>query len=280
MTDEVQDVQEQQRPRISLQQRLGRVLADGANTSSDELRDLIAETENAAQAAGEAADRHHDACLSLDCVDLVAEKDAERAAMMERTRLEATKPRLLEKLAAIVRRENHDRFMAARNRVAARRDSAAKDFRAVRDIFDELAAIFRKTAEVDAEVDRINQSRPGSEAPLQTVELHARGLDAFSRSQPSISATVQLPDWTDSQRMVWPPPRVPMGVLVAASMAPSYSPATTDQWATVRGERDEAIKSEQQRVVDFYDNQQRQQRLKEEREAREAQERATPPRAS
>jgi hypothetical protein len=124
-------------------------------------------------------------------------------------------------------------------------------------------------------VDRVNQSRPGNEAPLQTVELHARGLDAFSRSLPSIAATAQLPDWEQSERMVWPPPRIPIGVLVAQRMQPVHDTRYTDRWHEAQDQRRAEQEAEQQRISDFHANQQR---LKEEREAAEAC--ATPPRAS
>jgi hypothetical protein len=57
-----------------------------------------------------------------------------------------------------------------------------------------------------------------------------------------------------------------MGVLMAESMAQGYNLAYTDQWASVRAERDEVIKADQQMVAQYY---QEQQRAKEDREARE-----------
>jgi hypothetical protein len=266
-----EELQETERPHISLQQRLGRVLANGANTSSDEIRDLIAEADNAAQAAHDKGQYHHDRCLSMDCDDLVAEKNAEKAAGLERSRLEMCKPRLVEKLAAVVRSENYSRHMSDRNRVAGRRDSAAKAYRELRDIFADVLEIFQLAAEADAEVARINAANLGE--PLLTVECYARNIRELSRSQPSITTNTQLPDWSDSQRMLWPPRPMSLGVLVAESMAASYghNPAHTDQWASTRGERDEAIKAEQQRTAEYYS---RQERERQEREAREDQERA------
>jgi hypothetical protein len=124
MTEEVELQNEAtERPRLSLQRRLGIVLSRDDHVSSDELRQLIEETETAAQAAHDKGQHHHDRCLSMDCDDLVAEKGAERAAMLERSRLEMVKPRLAAKLSSVLRRENTDRYLADRNRVAARADS-------------------------------------------------------------------------------------------------------------------------------------------------------------
>jgi hypothetical protein len=251
----------------SLQVRLGRVLANGA-TSSDEIRDLISETDRAAQAAHDKADRHHDACLSLACDDLDAEKTAERTAMLENQRLEMVKPRLREKLSAIVRRENHDRYMADRNRVAARRDGAAKHYRELRDIFADVVEIFQLAAEVDAEVARVNAANLGE--PLLSVECHARGLEAFSRSQPSITTNCVLPDWADSQRNLWPPRPISMGVLVAGSMVQSPDKRFSDRWHETTQDRRAEQEAEQQRTAEYYA---RQEQERQEREAREDQER-------
>ena len=182
--EQQQDVQEQERPRLSLQRRLGVVLSrNDTNISADELRQLIDET-TAAEEADTTAQMQKAASLSLDCDDPVAADERQKAAMLERQRLYACMPRLEERLAAAVRRENRDRWMADRNRVAARRDAAAKHFREVRDIFADLVEIFKLAAEVDREVDRINAANPGNIAPLASVELRARKLDAFPDRSP------------------------------------------------------------------------------------------------
>jgi len=77
---------------------------------------------------------------------------------------------------------------------------------------------------------------------------------------------VQLFDFA-SGKQIWPPKPQSLGLLVAATMVPVYNPAYT---ATVRGERDEATKAEQQRVAECYD---RAAKEREAREGREAQER-------
>lgn len=184
--------------------------------------------------------------------------------MLTRQRLLIAKSRTEEKLAAAVRRENRDRWTADRNRVAARRDAAAKHFREIPDIFDDLVDIFKLAAEADAEVARVNTSNPTGSEPLSTVECYARGIPAFSRSQPSIISTTQLPQWSDSQRMVWPPPRVPMGVLVAEFMVPAYHPG--DRWHELQGARRAEQEAEAARTAAYYEQQER---AKEEREAAE-----------
>jgi hypothetical protein len=109
MTD-VQDVQEQEQPRLSLQRRLGIVLSRDDHVGSDEIRTLIQEVTNTAAEASVAAQQFKAASLSVDCEDVVAADSAQKAAMLERQRLLATLPRLEDKLRTSVRRENHDRY--------------------------------------------------------------------------------------------------------------------------------------------------------------------------
>jgi hypothetical protein len=268
-TDDVQvngeAQQEEQQPRLSLQRRLGIVLSRDDHCSSDELRALIQETTDAVAEADEKAQRYHQQTLDIACDDPAAAKEAERESVLTRQRLLIAQSRTEEKLATVVRRENRDRWMADRNRVAAKRDAAAKQFREVPDYFDDLVAIFKLAAEVDLEVQRVNAANPTGSEPLKSVECHARGIPAFSRSQPSIISTTQLPQWSDSQRMVWPPKPVPLGVLVAGSMA-AHNPAYTDRWYEHQGDRRAEQEADQQRTAAYYA---RQEQERQEREARE-----------
>jgi hypothetical protein len=46
----------------------------------------------------------------------------------------------------------------------------------------------------------------------------ARNLSSFSRDEPSFAKELKLPDWHNCNRLVWPPPQIPLSVLVATSM--------------------------------------------------------------
>jgi len=96
---------------------------------------------------------------------------------------------------------------------------------------------------------------------LRQAELVARGLNNFSRVDPPITKAVQLPDWTNSEKMVWPPPQPSFALLVAMSM--TYGPHPGDNWWQESKERAQALRAEQERVAAFYDAQARQ---REERE--------------
>jgi hypothetical protein len=98
--------------------------------------------------------------------------------------------------------------------------------------------------EVDQECSRINgEAAAGEHRRLLGVELTARGLKNFSISDPSITETVRLPNWTQSDHMAWPPPRTPLAALVAAAMTPPHDLRYTGDWAAAR-EQDRARRAE------------------------------------
>jgi hypothetical protein len=261
-TGEVQ--QQEQQP---LQRRLGIVLSRDDHVSSDELRSLIQECTDAIAEADEQGQRFHEQYLDICCPDPATAKEGEREAVLTRQRLLIAQSRVEEKLAIVVRRENRDRWMADRNRVAAKRDAASRQFREVPDYFHDLVTIFKLAAEVDLEVQRVNAANPTGSEPLKSVECHARRIESLSRSQPSIISATQLPQWSDSQRQVWPPKSVPLGVLVAQGMQPAADPRYTDRWFESQSEKRAEQEAEHQRMTAYYAERQR---LKEQREAAEA----------
>jgi hypothetical protein len=120
--------------------------------------------------------------------------------------------------------------------VEAKCDAVAKEFSEKYQKFtDEPCDLFRRVKEVDQECSRINSQAAGGEhRRLLGVELTARGLENFSISDPSVLETVRLPDWKKSDRMSWPPPRVPLAALVAGAMTPPHDLRYTRDWAAAR----------------------------------------------
>jgi hypothetical protein len=84
---------------------------------------------------------------------------------------------------------------------------------------------------------------------------------------PSILDKVQLPDWDDSERLLYPPRPVSLGVLVAESMAPAYHPG--DRWHELQGARRAEQEAANARTAQWYESQQKLQKLKEERDEQE-----------
>ena len=72
-------------------------------------------------------------------------------------------------------------------------------------------------------------------------------MDRFERSCPSLTGSVKLPDWTHSDRMAWPPPQIPLGVVMAASIAPQHDTRYSGDWAAARAEDDKRRAAIQER---------------------------------
>jgi hypothetical protein len=103
----------------------------------------------------------------------------------------------------------------------------------------QLCDLFQRAKVIDQECVRIDVEAPaGERRRLRGVELTARGLESFDRSCPPLTGSVKLPDWTDSARMVWPPPTIPLSVQVAASIAGQHDPRFSADWAAARAKDD------------------------------------------
>jgi hypothetical protein len=80
-------------------------------------------------------------------------------------------------------------------------------------------------------VSRLNISAPsGEHRRLRGPELTARGLKGFGPSDPSIAREVKLPDFEQSNKTAWPPPKVPLGVDFAQSMMIPATPYANAEW--------------------------------------------------
>jgi len=152
-------------------------------------------------------------------------------------RLRTLKPRLQQRLCEAEAAEARARWVREYERVQAVVENAACKFAEYPDLAARLIAIFRDAEAVDQEVAIINSSAPpGEHRRLRQTELVARGLEAFSRSAPAISKTVQLCDWADSERLIWPPRELPIAALFAMSMVPQRDPRFSADWAAAQKE--------------------------------------------
>jgi hypothetical protein len=70
--------------------------------------------------------------------------------------------------------------------------------------------------------------------------LVARGLDGFTRFEPSIAADLQLPDWDRPTKFVWPPPTPSLAVRVVADVARMLPPHGGANWPEKRETREAA----------------------------------------
>jgi hypothetical protein len=122
-----------------------------------------------------------------------------------RARLRLTLPELQQKFAAAREQEDMAQWEQESLRVQTIRDNAAERFAKVPKLIDELIELFRENEAVEKECSRINGSAPaGEHRRLVAPELKARGLEAFSRTNPPMAKVTSLPNWEQSEVMLWP----------------------------------------------------------------------------
>ena len=220
----------------SLEQRISTALADPRVTSTD-LMELIDEAELAVTAAEETVRAEHERALDpIASPDVVKAKQSIWAAEFNRDRLRAFLSRLWERLDEIETAEKAARWEADYAAAEAKLDALAKEFAEVYPkVTAQLCDLFSRARAVDQECSRLNsEALSGEHRRLLAVELKARDLDNFALGSPSLIDTVKLPNWTESDRMAWPPPVTPMSVLVAEAMAPPPDARFTANWAASR----------------------------------------------
>src|SRR4029077_9979296 len=123
-----------------------------------------------------------------------------------------------------------------------------------------------RIADNNTALSDLHQTRPaGVMEHLDSAELHARGLDRFTRDAPSLLTSVSLFDF-DSGRQIWPPRRPPISAAFAASMVPAYDHAN---WGNDQEQRAAAQQREREYVSAHYARMTREQEERENREARE-----------
>jgi len=111
------------------------------------------------------------------------------------------------------------------------------------DTVNKVVDLFVRITADEKALSALHQARsPGVMEHLLSAELHARGLDRFTRDTPSLLTSVCLFDW-NSGRQIWPPRRPPMAAAFATSMVPACDPA---DWANNYERRAAAQQREQQ----------------------------------
>ena len=216
-----------------LEKRIAAAIGNGS-ASSDALTELIGEVAAAAEAAAQAAAAERERALDVTATaDVGAASAAVVAAELTRDRLAATVPRLRQRLSEALSSEQAARWRNDYERVEQRRDAAAAKFaEACPRLLAELVTLFRNNDEIDTDCRRVNSGAPANEPRrLLGVELTARRMDTYTATQPSLSATVRLPDYAHSDTIVWPVLRPnDLAIQVAQSMAMPRDVRYSNEW--------------------------------------------------
>ncbi len=148
------------------------------------------------------------------------------------------------------------------------RDALAEELRAVYpDAVTKIMDVFVRMIANDYALSALHQRPGGVKQHLLSAELHARGLDRFTRDVPSLVTAVHLIDW-DSGRQAWPPPRPSIAAAVAATV-PAYDRRFSADWWKDNERRAAAQRAEQQRMADYYARMTQEQEERQNKEARE-----------
>jgi hypothetical protein len=132
------------------------------------------------------------------------------------------------------------------------RDQAADKFsRQCPELLANLVGLMREADAVDQECMRVNSTAPGNERRLLGVELHARGLTGYSSTQPSISASIRLPDYQRPDQMAWPVPQPDFAATFAQSMqVPRDIRHTADWWKAAEADAAERRQLAERRAAE------------------------------
>jgi hypothetical protein len=204
----------------ALEQRIVSLLAN-ADADSNSIIDLLAEVKVAISMANHESAALRDKSVDITSAPEVAHQaivDAE-AATLARDRLQGVAPKIIERLADVQRSEERQRWLSDYNVVRQTLSDAASLFREYERYSNNMMKMFVLAEHVDKEVSRINGSAPpGEHRRLRRVELEARDLDSFTLDRPSLASTVELRDWNNSGRKLWPS---------TLSLAEQYAALTT-----------------------------------------------------
>jgi hypothetical protein len=258
---------------LSLEQRIAVALRD--DIKSDAVAALIQEVGAAAQAADENATKVRDQALDpAVAVDTTKVATAVATAMLTRDRLQAALPHLHARHEQLQAKEYEARWYAELEEVEAKRDALVEELRVYPAMVAKLVNILSRIPAIDAEVSRINCSAPpGVKGRLLGVEQQARDVKGFDvsgawdpRGLLSLAADLKLPKFEEDgnrYQYAWPPRQPTLAetlVFPASWFIPVDPQAEAD-------ERERRAREDNDRMKEFYQNQQRE---REKREAAEA----------
>jgi hypothetical protein len=257
---------------LELEQRIITAF-DNPNIGSAALIELIEQVAETADQAGQTIAAERDKLLDVtQCRDPSEARERIAALETNRDRLRAAGPRLRERLGQALHSEATERWLADFRRVEQQRNEAVAAFQRYPELAQEIVEMFMLAETVDKEVSRVNGSAPdGVHHRLRGVELTARDQQQFTVGTPSLAATVELREWDNSGKKLWPLHSAnSFAVAFAESM---IVPSGGSRWADpdVRQQRRAEIEKGQRELGEYY---QRETVAQEERINAEARERA------
>ena len=224
----------------TLDKRIAAALA--SDTTSADVAVMIAEVDAAILTAIDAAERERIRSYDPTIVDAQKARQSRADAEFVRDRLQAALAALQMRLQELQAQEFLAQWRADYEGLKVERDALAAQLREVYPPYaTKIAELFARIAVNDEALSRLHQARPAGVAlHLLGAELVARGLDGFTRFEPSIASELKLPDWNQATKLAWPPPTPSIAVQVAADMARMLPPHAGANWHEKRETREAA----------------------------------------
>jgi hypothetical protein len=239
-------------------------ILNNEKSSAAEIAEIVREAESAAQTADQAVEAERVKAMDVvRCPNVEAAHRAVAEAVLARERLRALLAKTRAKLSEVQAAEAQERWQVEFDRVKQKRNEAAAAFRRYRELSQEIVYLFALATEVDREIDLVNSNAPdGVRQRLRHVENEARNVE-FSRDRPSLAATVELRDWDNSGRKLWPQRH--FGSLAVAVA----QPAVDARWSEpeIQAERRREIDRSQAQQSEFYRRETEQQEARQNAEA-------------
>ncbi len=190
----------------------------------------------------------------VESPDIHAARDVAESAQARAARLLTLLPRLQGRAREIKSEEDRREWTIDFQLAAEKRNLLAKELAATYPrVVGQLVDLFNKLAANDAELSQLHGSRPsGAKGFLRNAELTARGLEAFSRDQPSLTRELRLPDWVESAKLAWPARAVPASVLLSEAVSSIHDPRrhSGDWHEVLKEDNARRIAEEQRRIAD------------------------------
>jgi hypothetical protein len=172
-----------------LDERITAAFADGAK--SDGVASLIRESEAAAIAVGEAAERALDPVLSAP--DIAAARREMDDAEFRRDRLQAAVTKLGVRLGELKGAEEDQRRRIAYEDAKVKRDKLAAELANVYPAIErQLVDLFARLDANDREVNYVNTRLPSNTERIRVAELVARGLPGLVKNGTQIERMAEL----------------------------------------------------------------------------------------
>lgn len=229
----------------------------------DQLLTLISEVESGIVAADNEVETSTAAFYDpIACPDIHRGRDVMETAVATAARLRTLLPKLQDRARQVRLAADREAWQTDFDRLAEERNALAKELAQLYPKVEaQLVSLFARISANDSALSALHGSRPdGAKGFLLGAELAARGLDAFTRDEPSITRELQIPSWTELCRLSWPPRELPAGVLLAESMPTSDHRRHSANWFEAAKEDNARRVAEEQRRI--AEEQQRSERAK------------------